>query len=100
MLRCTELTERGMDTYSLPFEPETARRLHQDRHHISKVVRYETTQVRFPELSAALSLKCSFAGPVTYVVDGRRVQSASLREGPRIELGNTRMLVRSPVSDV
>jgi len=34
------------------------------------------------------------------VVDGRRVQSASLREGSRIELGNTRMLVRSPVSDV
>ena len=34
------------------------------------------------------------------VVDGRRVQSASLREGSRIELGSTRMLVRSPVSDV
>lgn len=34
------------------------------------------------------------------VVDGRRVQSAQLREGSRIELGNTRMLVRSPVSDV
>ena len=34
------------------------------------------------------------------VVDGRRVQSASLREGSRIELGNTRMLVRSPMSDV
>lgn len=34
------------------------------------------------------------------VVDGRRVQSARLRDGSRIELGNTRMLVRSPVSDV
>ena len=34
------------------------------------------------------------------VVDGRLVQSASLREGSRIELGSTRMLVRSPVSDV
>ena len=34
------------------------------------------------------------------VVDGRHVQSAQLREGSRIELGNTRMLVRSPVSDV
>ena len=34
------------------------------------------------------------------VVDGRRVQSAPLREGSRIELGNTRMLVRSPVADV
>ncbi|MFV0452334.1 MAG: FhaA domain-containing protein [Propioniciclava sp.] len=33
-------------------------------------------------------------------VDGRRVQSASLREGSRIEIGSTRMLVRSPVSDV
>lgn len=33
-------------------------------------------------------------------VDGRRVQSAPLREGSRIELGNTRMLVRSPVTDV
>lgn len=34
------------------------------------------------------------------IVDGRRVQSAPLREGSRIELGNTRMLVRSPVTDV
>lgn len=34
------------------------------------------------------------------VVDGRRVQSARLQEGSRIELGNTRMLVRSPVNDV
>lgn len=34
------------------------------------------------------------------VVDGRRVQTASLRDGSRVELGNTRMLVRSPVSDV
>ena len=34
------------------------------------------------------------------VVDGRRVQTASLRNGSRVELGNTRMLVRSPVSDV
>ncbi len=34
------------------------------------------------------------------VVDGRRVQSAQLRDGSRVELGNTRMLVRSPVSDV
>lgn len=34
------------------------------------------------------------------VVDGRRVQTAPLQEGSRIELGNTRMLVRSPVTDV
>lgn len=34
------------------------------------------------------------------VVDGRRVQAAPLQDGSRIELGNTRMLVRSPVSDV
>lgn len=34
------------------------------------------------------------------VVDGRRVQNAGLREGSRIEIGSTRMLVRSPVSDV
>ncbi|WP_232547378.1 FhaA domain-containing protein [Propioniciclava soli] len=34
------------------------------------------------------------------VVDGRRVQNALLREGSRVELGNTRMLVRSPVTDV
>ncbi len=34
------------------------------------------------------------------VVDGRRVQTAPLRDGSRIEMGNTRLLVRSPVSDV
>ncbi len=34
------------------------------------------------------------------IVDGRRVQSAPLREGSRIELGSTRLLVRTPVSDV
>lgn len=34
------------------------------------------------------------------IVDGRHVRSAPLREGSRIELGNTRMLVRSPVTDV
>ncbi len=34
------------------------------------------------------------------VVDGRRVQTAQLRDGSRIELGSTRMLVRSPVADV
>lgn len=73
MLRCAELTSQGLSTYELPFEPDTPQRLHQDRHHISKVVRYETTRVRFPEQEAAFSLKCSFAGPVTYVVDGRRV---------------------------
>ncbi len=33
-------------------------------------------------------------------VDGQRVRFADLREGSRIELGNTRLLVRSPVSDV
>ena len=33
-------------------------------------------------------------------VDGRRVQTASLREGSRVEMGNTRLLVRSPVGDV
>lgn len=32
-------------------------------------------------------------------VDGRRVQSSALREGSRIEMGNTRLLVRSPVTD-
>lgn len=34
------------------------------------------------------------------IVDGHRVQSATLRDGSRIELGHTRMLVRSPVADV
>lgn len=34
------------------------------------------------------------------VVDGRRVQTSLLRDGSRVELGTTRMLVRSPVSDV
>ncbi|MFT3876048.1 MAG: DUF3662 and FHA domain-containing protein [Propioniciclava sp.] len=34
------------------------------------------------------------------IVDGRRVQQAALQDGSRVELGNTRMLVRSPVSDV
>ena len=34
------------------------------------------------------------------MVDGQRVQQATLRDGSRVELGNTRMLVRSPVSDV
>jgi len=34
------------------------------------------------------------------IVDGRRVQNAPLHDGSRIELGNTRMLVRSPVADV
>ncbi len=34
------------------------------------------------------------------MVDGQRVQTAHLRDGSRVELGNTRMLVRSPVSDV
>lgn len=34
------------------------------------------------------------------MVDGRRVQSSPLMEGSRLELGNTRLLVRSPVSDV
>ena len=34
------------------------------------------------------------------VVDGRRVETAALRDGSRVELGSTRMLVRSPVADV
>lgn len=34
------------------------------------------------------------------IVDGRRVQTSQLRDGSRVELGSTRMLVRSPVSDV
>lgn len=34
------------------------------------------------------------------LVDGRRVQSAALHEGSRIEMGGTRLLVRTPVSDV
>ncbi|MFP5417006.1 MAG: FhaA domain-containing protein [Actinomycetes bacterium] len=34
------------------------------------------------------------------VVDGRRVQTATLRDGSRVEIGNTRMLVRTPVADV
>ncbi len=33
-------------------------------------------------------------------VDGHRVRSSDLQEGSRIEMGNTRLLVRSPVSDV
>lgn len=34
------------------------------------------------------------------IVDGRRVQTSPLHEGSRIEMGNTRLLVRTPVSDV
>ncbi len=34
------------------------------------------------------------------LVDGQRVRHAPLGDGSRVELGNTRMLVRSPVSDV
>lgn len=34
------------------------------------------------------------------LVDGHRVHTASLAEGTRIEMGNTRMLVRTPVRDV
>ncbi len=34
------------------------------------------------------------------LVDGQRVRNAGLHEGSRIEMGNTRLLVRSPVSDV
>lgn len=34
------------------------------------------------------------------LVDGQRVRTCTLREGSRIEMGNTRLLVRSPVSDV
>lgn len=34
------------------------------------------------------------------IVDGQRVQSSPLQDGSRIELGNTRLLVRTPVSDV
>jgi len=34
------------------------------------------------------------------LVDGQRVRQAALRDGSRVELGSTRMLVRSPVSDV
>lgn len=34
------------------------------------------------------------------VVDGRRVQTSPLHDGSRIELGSTRMLVRTPVTDV
>lgn len=33
-------------------------------------------------------------------VDGRRVRQATLVEGSRIEIGNTRLLVRTPVADV
>lgn len=33
------------------------------------------------------------------VVNGRRVQSSPLTEGARIEIGNTRMLVRTPVDE-
>ena len=34
------------------------------------------------------------------IVDGQRVRTAPLHEGSRIEMGNTRLLVRSPVADV
>lgn len=34
------------------------------------------------------------------LVDGRRVQTSPLRDGSRIEMGSTRLLVRTPVSDV
>lgn len=34
------------------------------------------------------------------LVDGQRVRNAPLRAGSRIEMGNTRLLVRSPVDDV
>lgn len=33
-------------------------------------------------------------------VDGRAITTAELRQGSRIEIGNTRLLVRTPVSDV
>jgi len=34
------------------------------------------------------------------LVNGQRVRSATLAEGSRIEMGNTRLLVRTPVADV
>jgi len=34
------------------------------------------------------------------LVNGERVRSALLTEGSRIEMGNTRLLVRTPVHDV
>ncbi len=34
------------------------------------------------------------------IVDGQHVERAVLREGARIEMGNTRLLVRTPVHDV
>ena len=34
------------------------------------------------------------------VIDGRRVRQGLLTQGSRVELGNTRLLVRSPVADV
>lgn len=49
----------------------------------------------------ALSLAIEDLGSTNGIhVDGHRVKTAELREGSRIEMGNTRLLVRSPVSDV
>lgn len=51
---------------------------------------YEAPQIDIEDLGSTNGI----------VVDGRRVRNSSLREGSRIEMGNTRLLVRTPVSDV
>lgn len=73
VLKCVELTPRGVDTWYLPLEPATAHRVHRDKGNTNLLVSYETRQVNFALQPAALSIKCSFAGPVNYVVDDRRV---------------------------
>jgi len=68
-----ELTPTGLHTYHMPLVPDTAHRVHRDKGNTTIVVGYETQHVVFAQQPAALSIKCSFAGPVNYVVDGRRV---------------------------
>lgn len=54
-----------------------------------------------PEPDGSTSITIEDLGSTNGIhVNGQRVRSAGLSEGSRIELGNTRLLVRSPVSDV
>ena len=51
---------------------------------------YEAPQIDIEDLGSTNGI----------IVDGRRVQASPLRDGSRIEMGSTRLLVRSPVADV
>jgi AraC family transcriptional regulator len=73
MLKCAEVQPEKIRTYYLPFHDNTASKVHADTSHISKVVSYQSDQVKFENQAAAFSIKCCFGGRVTYVVDGRHV---------------------------